>query len=184
MKSKNESNLLVKECIVTALIELMKTQDYNAITITELTKKAGVSRMAYYRNYASKEDIINRYFDDVGATIHKNITNLFTTRGIYDYYYALFEQLGCYNDIAITSYRAGLGELILAQISKNMALTFPPSNDSTISRYRHLYLAGAFYNIFIEWLKNGRRESCAEMARLCCSLTCQTFNENGTASPE
>jgi len=58
MKIRNESNRLAKECIVTALIELMKVRDYNAISITDITKKAGVSRMAYYRNYTSKEDIL------------------------------------------------------------------------------------------------------------------------------
>lgn len=50
MKQKNESNRLVKDCITTAFIELMKVRDYNTITITDITKKAGVSRMAYYRN--------------------------------------------------------------------------------------------------------------------------------------
>ena len=37
MKSKNESNKLAKECIVTALIELMKVHDFHSITITDYT---------------------------------------------------------------------------------------------------------------------------------------------------
>ena len=54
-----------------------------------------------------------------------------------------------------------------------MALTFPPESKSPLDRYRHVYLAGAFYNIFIEWLENGRRESVTDMARLCDSLSCE-----------
>jgi len=76
MHTRNESNRLAKECIVTALIELMKTQDYNTITITDLTKKAGVSRMAYYRNYSSKEDIINTFANEVGASIHTKLARM------------------------------------------------------------------------------------------------------------
>ena len=172
MRGKSESNKLAKEYIVTALIELMKVQDYHDITITDLTKKAGVSRMAYYRNYTSKEDILNKYMEEVGISIHEKISSLSTREEILDYYHALFEQLGAYRDLGITAYRAHLGELILDNINKNMAITFRPENDSAEARYRHLYLAGAFYNVFIEWLKNGRQESCEEMAQICCGLTC------------
>lgn len=173
MRGKSESNKLAKEYIVTALIELMKVQDYHDITITDLTKKAGVSRMAYYRNYTSKEDIINKFIDDVGASIHEKLESLRSHADVYAYYYELFMQLGSYNDLAITAYHAGLGELILAQITKNMALTFPGEGMSVTERYRHLHIAGAFYNIFINWLKNGQKESVADMAKLCCSLTCE-----------
>ena len=76
MKTRNESNRLAKECIVTALIELMKTRDYNSITITDLSKKAGVSRMAYYRNYTSKEDSISKFADEVGASLHEKLASL------------------------------------------------------------------------------------------------------------
>ena len=172
MKIKNESNRLAKECIVTALIELMKVKDYHAISITDITKKAGVSRMAYYRNYTSKEDILNKYMDEVGISIHEKIAKMNTREEILDYFHALFEQLGNYRDIGITAYRAHLGELILENINKNMAMTFPPQ-EGPEDKYRHLYLAGAFYNVFIEWLKTGRRESCEEMAQICCTMACE-----------
>ncbi|MBO5355615.1 MAG: TetR/AcrR family transcriptional regulator [Clostridia bacterium] len=172
MKIKNESNRLAKEYIVTALIELMKVRDYHSISITEITRKAGVSRMAYYRNYTSKEDILNKYMEEVGISIHEKISGMNTREEILDYYRELFGQLGAYRDLGITAYRAHLGELILENINKNMAITFRPENDSAEARYRHLYLAGAFYNVFIEWLKNGRQESCEEMAEICCRLTC------------
>ena len=173
MKIKNESNRLAKECIVTALIELMKVKDYHAISITDITKKAGVSRMAYYRNYTSKEDILNKYMDEVGISIHEKIAKMNSREEILDYYRALFEQLGDYRDIGITAYRAHLGELILENINKNMAVTFPPQGEGTEGKYRHLYLAGAFYNVFIEWLKTGRRETCEEMAQICCAMACE-----------
>ena len=172
MKIKNESNRLAKECIVTALIELMKVREYNSISITDITRKTGVSRMAYYRNYTSKVDILNKYMEEVGISIHERIVKLNSREELFDYYRALFQQLGEYRDLGITAYRAHLGELILNNISKNMALTFPPEKDSPRARYRHLYLAGAFYNVFIEWLKAGRQEDIDEMARLCCELSC------------
>ncbi len=179
MITKNESNKLAKECIVTALIELMKVRDFHSITITDLTKKAGVSRMAYYRNYTSKEDILNKFVDDIGTNIHEELVAKHASTGMYDvyeYYLALLTHLSSYNDLAITAYHAGLGELILSQISKQMALTFPSENRSPAHRYRHLYMAGAFYNVFIEWLKKGQRESPEEVAKILCILTYEGCN--------
>lgn len=71
MKRKNSANVFAKECIVTALIELMKIKPYNSISITDIANRAGVSRMAYYRNYVSKDDILNKYMEEVGEHIHE-----------------------------------------------------------------------------------------------------------------
>lgn len=170
MSKGSESNRLAKECIVTALVELMKVRDYDSITITDIAKKAGVSRMAYYRNYTSKDDIFKKYIDEVGEDIHRKIAGSNSSAIPYDYFLALFEQLGKYSDLAIVAYRAHLGELILAALIKNMFITFPPPNDSAAERYHRFFLAGAFYNVFIEWLKRGLRESPAEMASFCAEM--------------
>ena len=60
----NEANILTKECIVTALLRLMKVKSYSTISITDITNLAGVSRMAYYRNYKSKDDILINHLVD------------------------------------------------------------------------------------------------------------------------
>ncbi len=170
MSKGSESNRLAKECIVTALVELMKIRDYDAITITDIAKKAGVSRMAYYRNYTSKDDILKKYIEEVGESIHKMIAESNSSAVPYDYFFALFEQLGKYSDLAIVTYRAHLGELILAALIKNMFITFPPKSYSAEERYHRFFLAGAFYNVFIEWLKSGLHEDPATMAGICAEM--------------
>ena len=49
------------DCIYNALIQLMQKKRFEDISITEITKQAGVSRMAYYRNFKSKEDFLLRH---------------------------------------------------------------------------------------------------------------------------
>src|SRR5471030_873726 len=56
---------ITRESIFTALIIKLKKESFNDITITQLTKVAGVSRMAFYRNYITKEDIIIKYLDEL-----------------------------------------------------------------------------------------------------------------------
>ncbi len=48
--------------IYQALVELMDKKPYDQITVTDIVKKAGVSRMTFYRHYRDKDDIlIGRY---------------------------------------------------------------------------------------------------------------------------
>lgn len=65
----NSQNVFVKECMTDALLLLMEHKSYDSITVTDITKKAGVSRMAFYRNYEVKDDIIDSYF-------HKKLSQL------------------------------------------------------------------------------------------------------------
>ena len=41
------NNRIVTESITLALIQLMEKKDFNAISITELTKRAGVGRVSF-----------------------------------------------------------------------------------------------------------------------------------------
>lgn len=62
----NGAHSLAINCIYEALIALMKEKSYNKISITDITERAGVSRMAYYRNYKEKDDILlNRFRDEL-----------------------------------------------------------------------------------------------------------------------
>lgn len=63
-KSRNSAHELVIDCIYKALLQLMETQPYEEISITDITKKAGVSRMAYYRNYDDKDGILLRKLEE------------------------------------------------------------------------------------------------------------------------
>ncbi len=63
MKIKREA--FVNEYITEALLMLMKKKAYKDITITEICTKAGVTRMSFYRNFESKEDILRRWITDI-----------------------------------------------------------------------------------------------------------------------
>lgn len=47
-----------KEKIANTLIELMKYEEYEKITIKDISDSSKINRSTYYRNFKSKEDII------------------------------------------------------------------------------------------------------------------------------
>ena len=61
----SQANIIAKECIVSALLKLIYEKPLTTITISELTKKAGVSRMTFYRNYDSKEAVFTGHLDEI-----------------------------------------------------------------------------------------------------------------------
>ena len=48
--SNQESKQLTRECIRTALLQLLKNESFENITITSINKRAGLSRAGSYRN--------------------------------------------------------------------------------------------------------------------------------------
>ncbi|MCQ2592685.1 MAG: TetR/AcrR family transcriptional regulator [Treponema sp.] len=58
-KANDEYRKLIRESIQTALFQLLEKEDYYRIKITEVIKRAGVSRSAFYRNYTSLDDVIS-----------------------------------------------------------------------------------------------------------------------------
>lgn len=54
-----------KNDLADALVMLMQKTDYSKISIQDIVDKAGLSRMAYYRNFASKDEVLIFYLDRV-----------------------------------------------------------------------------------------------------------------------
>lgn len=55
--SPRTSNLL-KECMADALLRAMKEKSFEKITVTEITKVAGVNRSTWFRNFESKDEAL------------------------------------------------------------------------------------------------------------------------------
>ena len=64
MGSKEIQKIQSKSLIVQSLLYLMRKKSFHEIKITEICNKAGVSRLSYYRNFESKEDIVLYYFNN------------------------------------------------------------------------------------------------------------------------
>ncbi|MES5813189.1 TetR/AcrR family transcriptional regulator [Mammaliicoccus sciuri] len=52
-----------QQWILEALLELMHDIEFKKITIKEITQKAEVDRSTFYRNFGTKEDVLNQYIE-------------------------------------------------------------------------------------------------------------------------
>ena len=66
------SNLRVRrtqKLLREALIELIEERGFEALTISELTERAMVSRAAFYRNYQDKYDLVEQIFEEAMSAL-------------------------------------------------------------------------------------------------------------------
>ena len=59
--NNQEKNSYVRTQITQTLLNMMEMEDLDKIAIGTLVKKAGVARASFYRNYNSKEDVIQEH---------------------------------------------------------------------------------------------------------------------------
>ena len=96
--SNEESNRFTKECIETALLVLMTEKNFNDISITDIVERAGVSRSAYYRNYSSKKDILNKYLNTIVETITDSLDLQKTHPTDFNFWLSVFTRVQTYAD--------------------------------------------------------------------------------------
>ena len=65
-----------------ALFELMKTYQYNEITVTQLAQEAALSRKTFYRLFNDKDEVLRQLFD----ILYEEFFSELTERGIQHYW--------------------------------------------------------------------------------------------------
>ncbi len=169
MERANEANALTKECIVTALLRLMEVKSYSGITITDITNLAGVSRMAYYRNYNSKDEILINHLVDQEKRLLKELhgEHAQTMRDMIYYIAEFFQE----NVLVIKAvFDAGLGHLLTNLLSERIHNYFPVVNTSLTGKYAVQFYVSAIIGVFRMWFDNGMVESASEISDILCNL--------------
>lgn len=169
---KNQANILAKECIVEALIKLLEEKPFSAITISELTAKAGVSRMTYYRNYNKKEDIFEQYLKDASEYYGKEVQELMLQGNYYDEknLTQCFGYLKEHSRFLNCLLNNGFGDLLRITICNYVLQTWYKPEDGKHHYYKLQAFAGALYNLYIAWSLEGMKESPEELAQLICEM--------------
>ena len=162
--SNAESNLFTKNCIRTALLSLMAIKTFEQITVTEIIKRSGVSRGGFYRNYQSKEEVLQEICEE----LFQYILDFMTEHNFYENTRLWFVDFFC----NIAENQEAYQLLVNAQAPKNVVLKFDEGrilkklqrDESILEQYRVLAIVKGLTEIVIVWVKNGMQQSPEEMA--------------------
>ncbi|MBQ3194298.1 MAG: TetR/AcrR family transcriptional regulator [Oscillospiraceae bacterium] len=166
--SNEESNRLTRECIESALVLLMKDHDFQSISITDIIRRAGVSRSAYYRNYNSKEDILTNIFNRAAEAIVNALSIELVSQNMVSSYRILFEKVLEIQDLFTIIRKAGMVHEF--QMAVNEKYLQAIDTNSPEAYYRVLSWIGSIFNIIFGWLQRGNQETPEQMAHICSQL--------------
>lgn len=153
MKIKREA--LVDVYITEAFLLLLKKKEYKKISITEICKKAGVTRMSFYRNFESKEDILLKKVRYVTDSFLKESSISYKNDTISSYFVKLFTHMQQQKELCTALNKAGLIHVIKDEFDRVFLNTYKQEYDE----YKSLFLAGGIYNVFLFWFLNDCRDN-------------------------
>lgn len=165
-------NAKTKKKITESLFILLKKKNFSEITVTDIVNTAGVARASYYRNFSSKESIIEEYMNTLRQEIIPDVE--FTDdSNIFDYERIInsFERSLTYSlknkSYILTLYKNGFGSLIQQILNRYIEEFAGDMPNNSIQKYKLYFISGAMFNVLIQWLENGAIESPLEIATAC-----------------
>lgn len=164
MDKRVEESTRVKKAITKTFLALLESKPFDLISVTEITKRAKVSRMAYYRNFESKLDILEYFLAQIFEAMSRELgedIDFWTLEYGRVYYHFMKEQ----RDSILLLDKLGFSGLVLNAFNGTNEEIAGDMPRNSIERYRLYYAAGASYNAMIHWLKGGCKESVEEMAQ-------------------
>lgn len=151
-----------KRYIAEALIKLMEKKDFSLITNKDITNKAGLSHITYYRNFNSKDEIIKFYLDEITKEFIKEKKVNYDPKHFKEYLIVLFTHLKEKRNIGFILYKAGLIHYIKDEFDK----IFLDKATNKKEEYNYYFISGGLYNIYYNWLVNGCYEEPKELAEM------------------
>ena len=165
LKNHNQNlNKIIKESLGQALILLMNKKAFKAITITELCRKAGVSRMAFYGNYKTKESLLKGIVLESVERLLEKIGSPFRQSTGLEWYEQMFESIKEDAFSLKTIFDAGFKHEYLS-IMNELVLHNP--SVTVENKYLRLIWSGGMANVIIQWIEDGAEEPTKEIAKFC-----------------
>lgn len=166
MDKRREANRRVKKNITTSLLHLLEQKSISEISISEIISGAGVARASFYRNYASKEDVITTLIADILESYRENIQYDGNDYYTYENVRKSFEYFSRYATQALDLHRFGYGSILLEMLNRFHEEIAGTMACKSIERYKLYIYIGSLYNTAMIWLQNGQQENIDEIATI------------------
>ena len=161
--SNKQAKLITITCLRTALIQLLDNREITDISVSELCRKAGVSRTAFYSNYQTVDDVLTELIDEGLSEINNSIWDAINKKE--DIFLPIVEKMKDNRDLYTLVLKSNIEKTAFFQMRDHVKKTYPSID--TNSYYLLIAAVGALRNIILEWFINGCNESVEFISSLC-----------------
>ena len=162
--SNEESNRITCESIRMALIILLGQKTYDKITVTDIINKAGVSRCGFYRNYKSKEEVLNQIADEVGRTLFDEYLKAAKTGDFHACYVEIYSY--------IIEHKGFFNLMLKAEVPAEATFRLKEKLERLIKDeaaeqyYFNISLLASVVSCTVQWFRRGMKETPEQMATI------------------
>jgi AcrR family transcriptional regulator len=159
--------------LLEALLVLLDEKPYEKIGVSDITKKAGVARQTFYRNYDTKDDIVIQYLDDIFKSHLMRIRNTpkpdKSGMGIV---ILRFEQIIEHKEKLTRLFKGDTEHLFYSYFQKwedailDLYKDKLTEKEYLLYRYMIKFQLGGSLRLIIDWFKNDMPLSSGKMAEL------------------
>ena len=167
MDKRIVENERVKKSIEEAFFTLLKKKPFSEITVSDIIRVSGVARASYYRNFESKEEIIEAYMgrqrNEVAhmITFSESVSDIFNEEKLVTALEHYLQQ----KEYILLLYDNGFGTFLQEDMNRFAEFSIGDMPQMSMERYSLYFLSGAMFNTTIQWLKSGAVESPQQMAK-------------------
>ncbi|MFT8836956.1 TetR/AcrR family transcriptional regulator [Liquorilactobacillus satsumensis] len=174
----NKRSVDTQKRIETALFQLMQVEKFDSISLTQIAKRAEVSRMSLYRNYKSKEDILKVIFQRLSGQFKLEMTanNLTCLPQLLQGYFNYFRKNP---QVVAAITNAGVEGLVLKAQTEDLSACFEYflKCGQQPSPYAVSYYSGAVFAVLILWNQQNYEKPVAEIVARLARIIGKELNE-------
>ena len=166
---QDENSADIDQAVLEALIHLMANQEFGKISISELCREACISRMTFYRRYASKEDVLRKSLDTMFSSYVQTVLRMPSiTR--YTLSIAFCKHWKAHQSLLEVLIKQDISYLLIEKFTQYLGVLFGTvlfaKERDGVSSYEVSYHAGGLCSMLIEWVRGGCTESEETMANI------------------
>lgn len=173
----DEKENLTRGYIYDAFKYLLKTKRYDEISVCDITEKAGVSRMSFYRNFKSKDDLLYQGIDVIFNNLRKDFQKS-ENKSIYTISKLIFETFKNYKEELFSIANNKITQHIIEAVPEKLKENTATDYMNKTSKYVPVFYYGALTTVLFNWLKSGAEETPDEMAKLIAGLINFEISDN------
>lgn len=161
--SNKQAKMVTKSCLQTALIQLLDKKELSDISVSELARRAGVSRTAFYSNYQTVDDVLTELIDQELKEVNNSIWEAINREE--DFFPPIIQKMKDNYDLYSLLMKANIEKTAFFQFRDYIKDSYPALDKKAY--YMIIAAIGLLRSIIMEWFINGCEDSVALISEIC-----------------
>ena len=161
--SNKQAKMVTKSCLQTALVQLLDKKELSDISVSELARRAGVSRTAFYSNYQTVDDVLTELIDQELKEVNNSIWEAINREE--DFFPPIIQKMKDNYDLYSLLMKANIEKTAFFQFRDYIKDSYPALDKKAY--YMIIAAIGSLRSIIMEWFINGCEDSVALISEIC-----------------